>query len=60
MARLETGPTDLILETENRASCSKNNNLKREIQLVRVLKNSRELSQRACVKEVLKSPFCLV
>ena len=22
MARLETGPTDLILETENRASCS--------------------------------------
>ena len=44
MARLETGPKDLILETEKRASCSKNNNLKREIQLVRVLKNSRELS----------------
>lgn len=44
MARLETGPTDLILETENRASCSKNNNLKREIQLVRILKNSPELS----------------
>ena len=26
MARLETGPKDLILETEKRASCSKNNN----------------------------------
>ena len=26
MARLETGPTEPILETENRASCSKNNN----------------------------------